>query len=360
MKYFFRSLRFLRALSKNSRLAEITPSTARIIQGVAMDFYFPKRSGARGAVILLHGMNKHGKDDIRMAALGRSFADIGMIAVVPTMASSLRYEIDIAATQEMQNVLKMILIEKEILQFPQVAIFCASFTSCILLRTIYLPGLQEKISSVCILGGANDPRQSLETLLSRDIHDRYAKLIVIKNMLRIVGEASPEMLTALDCAIDDEFEHRDFTACQAYLSNAAMTEGERQKVLDIIASTAEPQDIFAQYEAGIVATKQAFDRLSNLSALRAYFVLVHSKEDLVMHPRETVLLYRQLRAAGVPCRKLITPLLDHADYAFQLRYVLDAFRLVYTFARFLAHIKPSLLKPRRRIKVGQYRRPGLF
>ena len=247
MGSFIQAIRFLLAVLRLQKVVFLPSDEFRLLQDnqgrtFKTDFYFPKKR-ARGVILIMHGMNKYGKNDVRIRVLARGYADIGYIAVVPEFSAEMRFDISMLPCEEMVRVFQMIFQQPELQPFSKIAVFCISFIGCQMLRVLGRPEICDRFSSVLILGGADDPQQCLQTLLSPKVKDVYARLVTMRSMMNKLPNPDAFYLEALLVAIDDQFVFRDDTQFKRFLASAAVYPEQKEQAWTLLNAAKSLEDI---------------------------------------------------------------------------------------------------------------------
>ncbi|PIQ44249.1 MAG: hypothetical protein COW05_00090 [Gammaproteobacteria bacterium CG12_big_fil_rev_8_21_14_0_65_46_12] len=334
MESLFQSVAFLRALQKPDK--KILPKSIELSmndQRFAADRYEGEVT-TKGTILFVHGMTPYGYRDPRMQDLGRAAAMCGYRAVIPNFPRIQQGLIETASIEEIIKVIQCVTDDYDLAPSGTVGIFTASFSGSICIRAIAQDSVRDRVKALLIIGGCNNPSACFGDILREPSRDRYAKLILVKNFAKAVVEADIVLGRALSCAIEDAYQNgHKSNAYENYVAH--LSHGERDRVTQFIRPIFKQGVLqVAHYDREIKGLHEAFMRWSNVSNIAARVVLVHSVSDNVISPAESQALFKELQSHGVDARLVITPLLDHANFKFRPKYIIDLCRLLKAFNDF--------------------------
>jgi hypothetical protein len=286
----------------------------------------------RGTILMLHGMNKQANQDLRLIDVAKSMAAAGFRVVFPSYPIIAQHLIDIGCVDEFAATIRIMTADKTLCPSGQTGVFTASFSGAILFRALGYPDVAEKVSSVCGIGVCCYARTILYNMLNEATDDYYAKCITLKNLHKIAGHLTPTREKAFSLAIDDSFSaDSQWTQVRGFVETEIP---EMQPVLRRLIDKVESQAPMSElYEAEIDLLADEFFT-PNLSAIRCPISLIHSEGDTVLHTVESEMLFKDLKKAGVSTNLVITPLFDHADFKFSIKYLKQGLQLIHAFHYF--------------------------
>jgi hypothetical protein len=336
---FLQSLRFLYILMTKNNTRFVCESR-QLVSATGKQFpldryYDPKCRNFRGTVLFIHGMNKLGNKDPRVIEICQALATCGFIALAPTydnITQLLMQNVDISNIEESVQAL---LADPKLTPQGTLSIFTASYSGAIALRSITSPTIAHKVNAFCSIGSPSSPVKAFENALRDSKADHYAKLILIKNLLRLSLNFDPVLDTALDYAIDDAFMKDGQNKLDAFIEK--QPRDVQAKIREITEENMNTAHLLEFYFPAVQQYEEEFISAGDFNNLRSEVALIHSASDCIFPYEETVNLYQQLRGHERSCRMLITPLLEHVDYTFSFKKLKQMWQLVSILAYFFRH-----------------------
>lgn len=338
MESYIKAARFLKSLSSPDR--SIQPKPIQFICGdhkLAADIYKPSKS-SQGVILFVHGMTPFGYRDPRMMDLGRVAAQLRYTGIIPSYPMISKGLIDPASIDNVIDTINAIVTDTTMCPSGKLAIFTASFSGSICIRAVSQESIRDVVSTMLIVGGCNNPINSFAQIMQNPYADKYAKLLLLKNLAKQDLENDIVLERALSCAIEDEYlKSGKSDAYKSYLQYLDLD--DRERVIDFIEPVLRgARNPLIEYDKQQKAIHHAFMRWLDIKNIRCKVALVHSESDNVISSEESKALFKELQANSVDSRLLISPLLDHTDLKFKLSYVVGAVRLYAFFHYFLSAI----------------------
>jgi|GEM_PF-2009235 hypothetical protein len=340
MKYIT-TLRFmLNLLSDKVRPLQVDAITLTDQSGfsVPADIYQPRQPDKyQGTIIFFHGMNKQGNKDPRMVALYRAAARVNYRAIAPDYELLKNHFVDAASTHEFAETVKAVTSDPALAPTGKVGIFTASFSGTFCVHAVTRDDVRDLVSSLCSVGICYNPTSTFTNILNGEGADNYSRFICMKNLLYVAGELDPISDKALSLGIDDNFDDFKTTQFEDYIQTIE-DEEKRTSLAELGAAIYASKDLAKPYARHIQIMQDTYGLSEGLQNIRCNVALVHSETDDVLHTVESEMLYKQLKQYNIDVKLVITPLLEHADIQFRLKYLLDVLHLVNVFHCFFDHV----------------------
>lgn len=336
---YSQAVKFLLALSKNKNQAQQPISYMIDQEGFSLPFdvYEPAANHVyKGTILFIHGMNHLGNKDHRIMNICRAAAHCGYRAIAPSYSIIENYIVDMKSADEFVSTILYLTADKTLCPSGKIAIFSASFSGALCLRAIRFPKVANKVSSFCSVGISYYPYTTFGNILSRKTTDYYAKLISIKNLLRLSDQLPSELEKGMDSLIADAHELKGWPRFEKVFNSFSLE--AREKLLAIQEAVISQRDLTPEYKNEIEVTQQIFMKDTDMRKVPCPVTLIHSVDDDVMPTVETTLLYKDLKRAKRKAKMVLTPLLAHADLEIGIQHMLDLYRLVSCFNYFLKHV----------------------
>ena len=327
---------FLKTLSNTDKSIQAKSGHVKCgEQKFSVDIYYPEQS-SKGVILYVHGMTPYGYRDPRMIDLGRATAQSRYTAVIPSYPVITQGLIEASSIGNVIDTVKALVSDKTLCPDGKLAIFTASFSCSICIRAVAQESIRDFVTSLLIIGGCYHPINSFEEIMQSTSADKYAKLLLLKNLAKKQLENDVILSRALSCAVEDEFlDNGQSNAYKSYLE--FMTVEDRKRIIDFIEPVLQGKhNPLIEYEKEVMAIHNAFMRYSDIKNIRCSVILLHSDVDDVVSPTESETLYKELQANSIESYLLITPLLEHAGMKFKISYAIDVVRLLRIFSRFFS------------------------
>jgi len=340
MQGYFEAIHFLRSMMNPAE--SIVPDPIRL-EGeqfiVTADVYRP-REKPKAVILLVHGMTPFGSRDPRMISLGKACAMSGYLGIVPDYALIRQGMLEVQSVSDVVNTVLSVTSNESLCPEGYLAIFTASFSGAICLRAACDDRVNDKITSMMIVGGCNNPANCFRDILSNPSPDHYAKLVLLKNLAAQSIENDVILSRAISCAIEDAYANgRKGNSLHHYL--VSLPTEDEQRVLKLLKPVLDNENVMPRYKVEIERLHQKYMQIFQIDKIKCKIALAHSSKDDVIAPSESEDLYQQLKEQDVGCRMAVTPVLEHASLALTPRYFIGLVRLIKVFSYFFDHIHPE-------------------
>lgn len=338
MKHFFRAVRFIlySQLGAHPGVAEDTVELAAGDERLPALVYRPAGRRARGTILVVSGMSVHGHRDARLTAIGRAFASVGFVTVLPQYSDIENFRITAKTIDSIAATIRAVAGDPLLGSDGKVSLFSPSFSAAMCIIAAARPDTTKLTAAVCSIGTFGNVDTVIRFLLERQDADEYGRMIVLRNFLHLSIGSNPGVEKALEiCYLDNGF-HRAEPELPAYLES--LPAADRQVFTRL---RNDPSFRVGHWERILNAggkMRSLIDDLSvvhRLSSLRTPVALIHGADDSVIPPSESVMIYQELLRLGIPCRLVLTSLITHGDTAIGIASLLELFRLARVFAFFL-------------------------
>lgn len=300
----------------------------------------PPRRDTGQAIVVINGFGIRGHRDPRILDVARTFATLGMTALIPAIAHLNRLEIHPDTITDIRRVLLTVTAHTDLCPSGRTALFVPSYTAGMALNACCHPSLAGRISAIMSVGTFAGIQRSLSFVLEQDDIDDYGRNILMKNFIHHALGRNEELDLILQVALEDNGYKRP--------------PGERElpAVLDAVSPETralwDRLDGDAAYRSEVLRTATTnmphaeawfalFDLDERIRDLVAPVLLLHGALDDVIPPGESERLHDELRAAGRPSHFLATRLLDHGDIQMGPTILGDAWRLFRAMRFFFGH-----------------------
>lgn len=338
MEAYLKSVLFLKALSKPNKAVQPNPLQFESKKGkMRVDVYQPQRA-SKGVLLFVHGMTPKGYRDERMMALGRAAVELNYTGIVPSYPEITNGLIDSRSIENVIETIKVIVADKTLCPQAKLSIFTASFSGCICIRAVAHDSVRDYVNSLLILGGCNNPINSFYEIIHNPGADKYAKLLLLKNLAKHDLQKDEVLTRALSCAIEDA--HADFNGAGVYQNFLThLAEPDRTRVINFIEPVLNnTHNPLIEYDAVQQEIHRSIMAWANVKNIRCRVTLMHSATDNVVMPQESEDLYKELQANSIESRLLISPILEHAGVKFKPSFLIAAVKLLAGLAYFFAGV----------------------
>ncbi len=349
MRNFIRAARFILYSQLGARpgVAEDTVELAAGDERLPALVYRPADRRARGAILVVSGMSVHGHRDARLTAIGRAFASVGFVTVLPHFRDIEEFRITGKTVDVIASTMRAVAGDPLLSSDGRVSLFSPSFSAAMCIIAAARPDTSNLTAAVCSVGAFGNVETVIRFLLERQDADEYGRMIVLRNFLHLSLGSNPGLQKALEICYRDNGFHRAEPELPAYLESLPTADREVfARLRD------EPSFRVGHWERILNAggeMRSLIDDLSvvnRLSGLRSPVALIHGADDRVIPPSESVMIHQELRRLGVPCRLALTPLITHGDTAIGITALPELFRLARVFAFFLRNAERPITQNR--------------
>ncbi|MDH5656956.1 MAG: hypothetical protein OEZ34_13665, partial [Spirochaetia bacterium] len=174
---------------------------------IPADLYIPKKS--RGTILLIHGMNHSGNKDPRMINLSRSFAGAGYTVIMPFFKKIAALRIEKSQIQSIKNAIRITASDKKLAPYGKIGLFSISFSGGLSLIAAADPEVKDMISSILIVGGYGDAKETIESIMKRSYLDDYASMITFYNFIELTSGKNKDLAKAFYLSAMDNSKNTD-------------------------------------------------------------------------------------------------------------------------------------------------------
>jgi pimeloyl-ACP methyl ester carboxylesterase len=333
----YRSIKFLVKMSQENKGPDAIKSHV-ILQNnkkIPIDFY-PSISNPTKAptIMFVHGINKGGNNEPRIINLCRSISQCGFNVVAPYYEDVAHYWIAPDTAENIAQTIDVICKDPSLAPTGNLGIFSISFTGTLSLHAASKCREPRNVRDILLMGSFSRAKPTLEFILSKDCQQMYPKLILIRNLLKIRGEADNEILDGLLYAINATFiNDDDYTELKGHLETVAP---EKQKqIWNIINNAMDSEHYITEYTKEINTFANLFDKSGDFSKLTCPVVIVHGQDDNTISYVESEALHEQLNKENINNKLLITQLIEnHSHYKINLETIKEFMKLAVTIGVF--------------------------
>jgi hypothetical protein len=314
--HFLSGLSFmLRIVPKKWNIKEesiYSPISKKIFR---VKFFFPTSysQSKTPAILLFHGMNISGIDDIRIIEVAIRLSKAGFLVIVPELEEVKNLIITPETIDNINDLIVTISQLKNYFDPNRLGIFSISFTGGLGLIAASRENVRDKISSILVVGGHASFENTLSFVIKNFNHDDYATYVLLYNYIeKILDDALDLKTIFFEAALDNIlFRKENDSVAQKLRSNLNSRDKE---IFDKVKN-----DFQFREEIGNkirLVSKSLIDSLSPIfyiEGIRAKVSLIHGKNDIVVSESESLYISNEFIKNKKVHNLEITPLLSHAD-----------------------------------------------
>lgn len=329
-----RAVRFVAALQTGSGPAAEAWQGPKGLSGIRIQPW----GSRRGTLLAIHGMSPLAEQDPRWIHALRAFAAAGYLVLSPRFERIAQLRIEADQIDQIAATIATIGEDPACCPDGHLSLFSVSFSGGLCLAAAGRPAARPHAAAVCSLGAWADLDSLIPQLLSHQLDDDYARLIVLANFAETACGAAPGVTDVLFAAARANFEQHAFDLEAALCAPSASSLPE-EAPLSRIRAFAKGEGNPETFQADLANhAPDLFDRLEpirQLGGIRAAITLIHGADDPVIPQEQSRSLHAELLAEGQRSRLLITPLISHGDTALGARALLrEAPSLLAAFSGF--------------------------
>lgn len=306
---------------------------------VEVDRYEPETAYC-GTLVVVHGMSPKGKADPRILSLCSALRKVGFRVLAPEITSIKHLKIEAAQVNELAELFQTIAEDDTLTPSAKLGVLAPSFSGAMSLAAASLPGVCERIETVCAIGAFTQVDTVMAYLLQAQNADPYGRFIALKKIIPLIYRDDHLILGALDAAIQDNLNDRTLddlsNDLNRYLQN--IPEQDREEILRVFNDAGYRDSLFARSKSVLSDELSAIDVMRNISGLKAKVFLLHGRDDTVIPCEQSERLYRQLKQLRKNVDLVVTPFIDHGDTAFKLNQLRDVVRIIQGFSNYFRHL----------------------
>ena len=333
----YRSLKFLIKMNQENSEPNAIKSHLDLANGkkIPIDFYpATKNSSKVPTIMFVHGINKGGNDEPRIINLCRSISQCGFNVVAPYYDDVAHYWIAPDTAENIAQTIDAICKDPVLAPTKNLGVFSISFTGTLSIHAASQCMNPHNVRDILLMGSFSRAKPTLEFILSNKCTQKYPKLILVRNLLRLRGDADPEILDGLMYAINATFiNDDDFKELNEYLKN--IDPEKQQQIWDIINNIMDSEHYAQDYAEEINKFAALFDESGDFSKLTCPVVIVHGFDDNTITYEESEALHEQLNRENIVNKLLVTKLIEnHSHYKINLETIKEFIKLATTIGVF--------------------------
>ena len=311
------SIKFLLEIIKSN--TQPLPSKSLKIDGQEADFYQTEKLNKKNrTIVFFHGYNQLGNKDQRIVKIAGAFTAIGFDCLVPKIPCYT----EIRIPQEpdfhlLSSFLNYLLVEKLITNNP--LLFIGPSTSCLaLLKVAGTDELRAKVKSICLISPYFNSKRNHKNLLEKP-RNLYGQLVSLKLILysQFLHEKSASLrydLHVLNKAINLCYLKKNERNIDRHITEFISSElHTNSQLLELINNLGKPGFITDKLHPFLIDISGMSTYQNCLEKVDAKIAIIHSSNDDIFPPRESILLSKLLNKKNMNHRLVITSLLEHAD-----------------------------------------------
>ena len=311
------SIKFLLELIKDKM--QPIPSKLLKFDGQEADFYSTEKKNKKNrTIVFFHGYNQLGNKDPRIVKIAGAFMAIGFDCLVPKIPCYT----EIRTPEEpdihlLSSFLDYLLLEKLVTDNP--LLFIGPSTSCFaVLKVAGSDNLRTKVKSICLISPYFNSKRNHRNLLEHR-RDLYAQLVSLKLVLysQFLHEKNASLrydLHVLNKAIHLCYLKKSEKNIDGQIIEFLSSElHENSQLLELINSLGKPGFITDKFHPFLIDVSSMSTYQNLLEKIDAKIAIIHSLNDGIFPPEESVLLSKLLTKKNINHRLVITSLLEHAD-----------------------------------------------
>lgn len=327
---FLRTLLFFKHVLKQKK-PTITVETQTFklddALSIEVDIYHENRSYA-GTIMFIHGMNKHGKNDERVKFFCSCLAAIGYRVLVPNYPLICQHNFSLKSIDEMMQTIIVLTDDKQLCPTGKMALFSVSLSGTLAIKAAGREQAYQRISAYFTIGSGFYARDVFRMGMTQATIDSYMRMICIKHVLRHDKKLNKDVINAMDVLINDVFEPDE----PAKLPDILPTLQPDSRILieKIIDPNGNTNFLYERYKDSLKKLETDLFNSGRNDLLQFPIFLIHSANDNVFPPEESVKFSNYLTEHGVKHELFITTLMEHVSHDLSWR----KFREIFTMFRF--------------------------
>lgn len=311
------SIRFLLSLVKSNQ--KTIAGKRLIYNNLEADFYPQSdRLSHRGMIIVFHGLNQQGNKDTRILKLANSLVRIGFSCLVPKLNAYTEIRLPCEEDFDALSIFLEHLLNHQIETNNRI-LFLGPSVSCLFIAKIASKAnLRNKIESLCLISPYFSAEHSFKEILESP-KDFYAQLVILKLLLysQFLQEKDKNL------AVDMQLLNETINLCFLKKSEPATKDKAIKFIMEnctkkcmlphFINRLGHPGFITEEIEPFFQDVTQKAYYKECLPQINAAVTLIHSLNDTIFSPINSIQLAEQLSKNNINHHMVITRLLEHAD-----------------------------------------------
>lgn len=294
----------------------------------AYDSYFPEKKNPKGVILGIHGMSPYAHKDDRIVNVARAFASAGFGFYLPEIEDIKNSIFNPENIEEIRLLMQLL-----ITQYGRIAVFAPSFSGGMVLAAGSDEHVRSSISSMMTIGAYIDGYKVLDNLINDENADPYAMLIIFKNVGFDLIDRNKKVHKAIEIAVETDSGKRDPEPLPKYLNTLAKE--DRLLAEKVIFDSKYRLHLLKQVRAITQELGRKLNVYQFLDKIDTKVVLLHGKDDTVIDPSQSEMVYRALKKAGKKVRLDVTPFISHGDSGINFLQIPELVRLVGSFKFFI-------------------------
>lgn len=284
-----------------------------------------KYKTTRGTILIIHGMTPQGYEDIRIIKPSNILAHCGYTVVVPFFKNIADLNIRQDDILTIIGLIKYIIQDKTICPSQKLGMISGSFSSGYSIIAASDPDISGHISTILTNGAYCNVDTTIRFLFSYPEVDKYGLMVILKNFIESSIGKNPALIKALEIAAHDNVFLRNPPELPTYLET--ISKKDRNFFNKI---TRDVHLRLFHLERMIKKSGTLIKELSvsgYIPGIKAAMALIHSKEDKVIPPEESIRIYNTLKKFHKKARIVVSSLVTHAG-RISLSMIVDAIKLL--------------------------------
>lgn len=278
-------------------------------------------------ILIVQGMTVRGINDPRLLKQCEILRQLGYLVYLPHYPEIQNLDIRPESITNICKDINEISIQN---QNKSIGIISVSFSGALSIIAASKKETKNLVHSLLIVGSFAHFKTIFEFLLLRKDKDPYGFYILLKNYIELLPEYNiPQLKEAFYiAAVDDALkrnpplleEHfKTYPEIKSIFYDLKENLEKRKKILDTLLKSPI-----------ILELCKEFDVFNHIKDLKAKLSLIHGKNDTVIPPNESLLLYEECKKHGIPSKLAITSLLDHGNIQFNIGLIKEFYKLIET------------------------------
>ena len=302
MPDLFEAGRFLVEMGRHPQ----APTTEAPLAGLRCWRITPPDRAPRGTVLAVHGASPMGPLDPRWMQIGFALARAGFLALAPMIPSACRLRLDAEQPEQIAALIDAAAAAPALCPDGRVSVLSVSFSGGLAFAAA--ARAQTTPQAILTIGAYGDSRGTLRSLLRDPEADWYGLLVGIAHFF---GHSAgrPALGDAILAVAEDDYHDHPPTPAQY----RRWLDAEDAELFDQLLFSLP--DRVRLMEEVLQRPDPLFDILDGLAVqdrIPCPVTLIHGAGDKVIPPSESVTIAARRRAAGLPVRLVVTPLLEHS------------------------------------------------
>lgn len=302
-----------------------------------------RRAGARsrGLIVVLHGMTVTGNRDPRIINLCRALAEVGFTAVAPLVPGIQDQQIRPGSYTGVSEFIQRVTEHPDLCPQGKVGLLGPSFSGSACLIAAARPENIDRVSSICTIGSYASVQSAFDFFFHAEEPDEYGKTILLWNFIEYAIGKNKAVLTALKLATLDNGHRRNAEEAELppYLEKMKTKDRELfERLRHDREFRLELWETKIMNHPALGELKVMIECAANMRPGMAPISLIHGRNDDVIPPSESEILFERCNELNVPARLCLTDLISHGDHGLSFSMIPQTIDLARAFSYFFKHI----------------------